>query len=512
MSARATRAERKTRSGATFNPWTIEFREDAIVVPRQRIQKIARRRAQQCEDDSDEDTAFIPMGFPGSGRSQTYKTKADLAALVPLQHSTSSPIPPSTSASPTPSETAAVPSRMKRKRECYRLNRAVRRREDQAKLQADADAPLRPIHARRVAETPALHVDGFSARAHTEPVASSGWMGLQDHHILARREREKAAALDDGTRAEDADDESGECQDGEMDGNESDDMSMDSDDEFVPEDREYALDDPVLRHFRQFNWLGNPMRLEDDDGSSFGMLVGAPNDPTWTSRVADPATAFMENAAAGLYGQADAAPPTHRRGTHFAETVGVGMGGGRREPSAFFHQLPTELLLWTLMLEQPFQRILGHSDAVYKGHAPGLYRYYKKTNDAIHRWANKRRKHLPRIHNSVLASFTFNFGPQTMTRPHIDFANLAWGWCFVTALGHYHPDYGGHLILWDLKLIIRFPPGQHATPTRRSKVSDSRMEHGCGRGLAVQSIRGATLASLEADIGRTIYVYPVDAF
>ncbi|KAJ7349570.1 hypothetical protein DFH08DRAFT_935631 [Mycena albidolilacea] len=39
------------------------------------------------------------------------------------------------------------------------------------------------------------------------------------------------------------------------------------------------------------------------------------------------------------------------------------------------------------------------------------------------------------------------------------FANLSWGWCAVTALGWFDPDLGGHLILWDLRLVIRFPPG-----------------------------------------------------
>ncbi|KAK7050378.1 hypothetical protein R3P38DRAFT_2391354, partial [Favolaschia claudopus] len=33
------------------------------------------------------------------------------------------------------------------------------------------------------------------------------------------------------------------------------------------------------------------------------------------------------------------------------------------------------------------------------------------------------------------------------------------GWCSITSLGNFDPDKGGHLIMWDLKLIIRFPPG-----------------------------------------------------
>ncbi|KAJ7086903.1 hypothetical protein B0H15DRAFT_781888, partial [Mycena belliarum] len=60
---------------------------------------------------------------------------------------------------------------------------------------------------------------------------------------------------------------------------------------------------------------------------------------------------------------------------------------------------------------------------------------------------------------SVFAACTFNFGPHVITVPHLDFGNLAWGWCAITALGDFDPDLGGHLILWDLKLVIRFPPG-----------------------------------------------------
>jgi hypothetical protein len=53
--------------------------------------------------------------------------------------------------------------------------------------------------------------------------------------------------------------------------------------------------------------------------------------------------------------------------------------------------------------------------------------------------------------------------------------NLAWGWCFITALGWYDYRKGGHLIIWDLRLMIEFPPGAtFAIPSavlRHSNVS-----------------------------------------
>ncbi|KAJ7690453.1 hypothetical protein B0H14DRAFT_3532294 [Mycena olivaceomarginata] len=61
--------------------------------------------------------------------------------------------------------------------------------------------------------------------------------------------------------------------------------------------------------------------------------------------------------------------------------------------------------------------------------------------------------------SSVFAACTFNFGPRAICASHLDYANLSWGWCAITALGDFDPDLGGHLILWDLRLVIRFPPG-----------------------------------------------------
>jgi len=54
---------------------------------------------------------------------------------------------------------------------------------------------------------------------------------------------------------------------------------------------------------------------------------------------------------------------------------------------------------------------------------------------------------------------TFNFGPWTITFPHTDPGNLAFGWCAITALGKFDFFRGGHIILWDLGLVIDFPPG-----------------------------------------------------
>ncbi|KAJ7711740.1 hypothetical protein B0H14DRAFT_692268 [Mycena olivaceomarginata] len=41
--------------------------------------------------------------------------------------------------------------------------------------------------------------------------------------------------------------------------------------------------------------------------------------------------------------------------------------------------------------------------------------------------------------------FHLRFG--TITYPHLDFANLAWGWCAITSLGSFDPDEGSSVFI-----------------------------------------------------------------
>ena len=60
---------------------------------------------------------------------------------------------------------------------------------------------------------------------------------------------------------------------------------------------------------------------------------------------------------------------------------------------------------------------------------------------------------------SVFGSYTLNMGPQTVAGKHRDRLNKLSGWCAITALGNFNDISGGHLVLWDLELVIRFPAG-----------------------------------------------------
>jgi hypothetical protein len=60
---------------------------------------------------------------------------------------------------------------------------------------------------------------------------------------------------------------------------------------------------------------------------------------------------------------------------------------------------------------------------------------------------------------SVFASITFNFPPNAVCHLHINHLNWAPGICAITVGGEFDYRRGGHLVLYDLELIIEFPPG-----------------------------------------------------
>jgi hypothetical protein len=65
----------------------------------------------------------------------------------------------------------------------------------------------------------------------------------------------------------------------------------------------------------------------------------------------------------------------------------------------------------------------------------------------------------PIAENTVFSSCTLNLGPCVESYVHTDLKNLAWGLCAITAFGNFNPDKEGYLVLWDYKLVIRFPAG-----------------------------------------------------
>jgi hypothetical protein len=85
-----------------------------------------------------------------------------------------------------------------------------------------------------------------------------------------------------------------------------------------------------------------------------------------------------------------------------------------------------------------------------------MHEFYEMKMEELIQWDSTLKRNFPR---TAFAAASFNLGPKTVCYPHRDWANVSWGQCAVTALGEYDADQGGHLVCWDLGLVIRFPPG-----------------------------------------------------
>ncbi|GLB42484.1 hypothetical protein LshimejAT787_1104990 [Lyophyllum shimeji] len=198
------------------------------------------------------------------------------------------------------------------------------------------------------------------------------------------------------------------------------------------------------------NWDGRAAHpLLDAAGRVVAVLAGRPRDRGWDETIV---AAEREIRRARL--QTSAAGKSNRRGKFSALATGISFGGGQKKPGNLRHTKADNSVLRHLC-DNVFLRIARFGSSMFACYAPHVHRYYRSTLDAL-------LKHDPSLHpnflGSVFAACTYNFGPATVTQPHLDRANLAWGWCVITALGRFNPDLGGHLILWDMGLVIRFPP------------------------------------------------------
>ncbi|RDB24456.1 hypothetical protein Hypma_008438 [Hypsizygus marmoreus] len=203
------------------------------------------------------------------------------------------------------------------------------------------------------------------------------------------------------------------------------------------------------------NWDGyTPTPLLDAEGRVICNLAGQPKGDEWKREVVDSCASTIKHASR----HCDFKPPVKeaRRGRFAAAAIGISFGGGQKRPGNLRNSASQRRALEEIHQSTCFRRLAGFASKAFATYAPRVFQAYDKNlNDLTD-------NHWHLRHNfpgSVFAAATVNFGPRTVTKPHTDRENMAWGWCAITALGDFDPDTGGHLVLWDLGLVIRFPPG-----------------------------------------------------
>ncbi|KAJ7120517.1 hypothetical protein C8R43DRAFT_1136893 [Mycena crocata] len=209
--------------------------------------------------------------------------------------------------------------------------------------------------------------------------------------------------------------------------------------------------------FMYIDWLGElTIPILDKHRRVVAVLGGKPKDLAGWQEVTDGASKLLQERLARI--RLSPERLQHRRAQEeFAALArGWSHGGGQTEPGELVNNVANTQLTDELLAHVYFQRLAGFANMLFAMWAPMLFAFYQAQMALLAAWKPSMR---PNFVCSVFAACTFNFGPRAVTAPHIDFANLAWGWCVITALGLFDPDLGGHLILWDLRLVIRFPPG-----------------------------------------------------
>ncbi|KAL1749878.1 hypothetical protein FB107DRAFT_224815 [Schizophyllum commune] len=225
------------------------------------------------------------------------------------------------------------------------------------------------------------------------------------------------------------------------------------------EQKLYALGDFIgpkakFKGFRLIDWDGKETAgLAAADGRVFGVLAGHPDDPKWKDvheALAD------EIAKQGERVKFPKESSDHRRGQFGAEAYGTSHGGGQTAPGILKHKQRMTSVLCYLVGLSAMIRIAHFASSVFFNWAPALWLFYAEHMRTLF-------ENDPDLHQnfarSVWACITINFGPRTVCFKHRDFGNLSFGMCAITALGRFDPNRGGHLVLWECGLVIRFPPG-----------------------------------------------------
>ncbi|KAE9406007.1 hypothetical protein BT96DRAFT_811525, partial [Gymnopus androsaceus JB14] len=215
---------------------------------------------------------------------------------------------------------------------------------------------------------------------------------------------------------------------------------------------------------------GSSIPIVDNEGRIYALVV-YPNDSSIKQAAEEAAKLLRDSRNSCSFATKQR---FSRRGDFGALNAGIAHGNGRTHPQNFCHNKTNAAVLEGLVASTPFQRLSGFATGVFKTWAPRLYDYCAEYLDKL---LSSDSSLIRLFANSVLPAAAFNFGPQTVCLPHIDFSNLPFNWCWIWALGWYNWCKGGHIVLWDLKVVIEFPPGALAAiPSGVCRHSNTRIQ------------------------------------
>ncbi|KAJ8092969.1 hypothetical protein PM082_011289 [Marasmius tenuissimus] len=192
--------------------------------------------------------------------------------------------------------------------------------------------------------------------------------------------------------------------------------------------------------------------IEDAGVRNVVTCLQIPNDPRWLADM-DNFLELLDWAEEELRRQKG--EMRGRRGNYATTPTGVSFGGGQTQPGNF-SQTPVEQDIWAKVYSHPFyQRVLRYAQHGMRSYHPKLERLYTNVKDKLRVDNPALEDPLP---GCCFSACNLNMG-RAVTLRHTDFLNLLFGQCAVLSLGTFDYEKGGHLVLWDLGLVIEFPPG-----------------------------------------------------
>ncbi|THV00353.1 hypothetical protein K435DRAFT_854823 [Dendrothele bispora CBS 962.96] len=222
-------------------------------------------------------------------------------------------------------------------------------------------------------------------------------------------------------------------------------------------DVRYSVETLQSMGFELVKWDGiTPRPILDCKGRIIGALAGRPKHENYTEACRDMYNKLMEVGESRQIKHHQSKLPPGRRGNFPAYNVGLSYGKGQKRPQRLKNEKNVAPLLDSLLDVKSVQNVASFQSATFLAWAPKLNRHYKVYLDKIYERLDLKAR--PNFARSVYPCCAFNFGGNVWTFKHRDSPNVAYGMCAITALGNFDPTKGGHLVLWELKLVVEFPP------------------------------------------------------
>ncbi|KAF8153397.1 hypothetical protein B0H34DRAFT_800603 [Crassisporium funariophilum] len=194
---------------------------------------------------------------------------------------------------------------------------------------------------------------------------------------------------------------------------------------------------------------GAPRPIVDRNGLIIGHIAPAPRDAAYSKDAMDLFGVIIEESDGNAFTKQEL---YHKRGNFPAINFGFTLPNGFKHPINLDNRRHTERIC-RISSCPGFARISAFQNASLAFWNPGIYEYQKSRVEQLLAYDPKLKRTTPK---TIFPTAACNFRNVSCYK-HCDTQNCPFGWCAITALGNFDHTQGGHLILWELKLIIEFP-------------------------------------------------------